>query len=242
MSGAGFHVAPRRSPDASLHGVVAILPVGSTEAHGPHLPIDTDVRIAVTMAERAAARWGRPAMVLPSIPYGVTRFARNFPGTLSVSADTVTGMIADVLIACHEAGAAGLAIANAHFEPAHIAAIFAACARVEATIAVPVWFPNVGSRRNAARLRAAVLDGHSGVYETSLMLAIAPELVHGQAFLPAVAASLADGIAAGATCFEEAGGPSAYFGSPALATAAIGDALLDELADMLIEASARTHL
>lgn len=231
------HHGEELSPDASLRGKVVILPIGSTEAHGPHLPLDTDVRIAVAMAERAAAKWDRPAVVLPAIPYGVTQFARNFPGTISISAETVSGLIRQVLNGAAAAGASGLAIANAHFEPAHVAAIFAGIADVEADRGIKVWFPNVGSRRNAARLRAAALDGHSGLYETSLLLAIAPHLVRGHASLPPVAASLADGIAAGATCFEEAGGPDAYFGTPALATAAIGVALLEELADMLIEAS-----
>ena len=56
------------------------------------------------------------------------------------------------------------------------------------------------------------------------------------ASLPENPASLADGILAGATCFEEAGGPRAYFGAPARATADLGERLLDELAAMLVEA------
>lgn len=223
----------QRSPTARLAGRVVILPTGSTEAHGPHLPLDTDVRIAVGVAERVAARVD--GVVLPPIPYGVTRFARNFPGTLSVSADVVTGMVADVLRSAHEAGARALLISNAHFEPAHVDALFAAVARLKGE-GIPVVFPHLGSRRNASRLRAAALDGHSGIYETSLVLALAPELVVGQAVLVDNPADLAAGIVAGATCFEEAGGPAAYFGRPAAASAAIGDALLDELATILVEA------
>jgi creatinine amidohydrolase len=231
----------RVSPEGSLEGAVAILPTGACEAHGPHLPLDSDVRIATGMAERAAARiraTGRSAWVLPPLTYGVTQFARNFPGTLTISAETLTALAAEVLEAAHAAGASGLAIANAHLEPANVDALFAACARVQSRTGARVAFPHPGSRRNAARLAAAAapLDGHSGVYETSLLLALAPGLVRDPSRLPENPASLADGIVSGATCFEEAGGPRAYFGDPARASAALGERLLDELAAMLCEA------
>ncbi len=228
------------SPDVSLEGAVALLPTGACEAHGPHLPLDTDVRIAVGMAERAASRLraeGQPAWVLPPVTYGVTRFARNFGGTLTISAETMVALVAEILESAHAAGATGLAICNAHLEPANVDALFAAASRVHARTGIKVVFPNVGSRRNAERLAAAAaaVDGHSGTYETSLVLALAPDLVRGHRDLPANDASLAEGILTGATCFEEAGGPRAYFGAPARATEAIGERLLDELAAMVVE-------
>ncbi|MEN9786573.1 MAG: hypothetical protein RLZZ299_1837 [Pseudomonadota bacterium] len=236
------HVMSRDvSPEASLAGAVAILPTGACEAHGPHLPLDTDVRIACAMAERAAARLsatGRPARVLPPVAYGVTRFARNFPGTIGISPATMTALVAEILEAAHAAGATGLAIANGHLEPANLDALFAASRRVEGSTGRVVAMPNAGSRRNAARLAAAAapVDGHAGIYETSLVLAVAPHLVRDHASLPDNPADLGAGILAGATCFEDAGGPRAYFGQPAHATAALGDRLLEELAAMLVEA------
>jgi creatinine amidohydrolase len=235
------HLGSLVSPVGSLEGVVALLPCGACEAHGPHLPLDTDVRIATAMAERAAERLvatGRRAVVLPPVTYGVTRFARNFPGTLTVSADTMTALVAEVLESALASGASAVGIANAHLEPANIDALFAACRRAQDSSARAVAFPNPGSRRNAERLAraAAPLDGHSGIYETSIMLAVSPDLVVGHADLPDNPASLADGIIHGATCFEEAGGPRAYFGAPARASAALGERLLDELGAMLAEA------
>ncbi len=234
----GSHLGPRRFPQAGLLGRVAILPTGACEAHGPHLPIDTDVRIAVAMAERAAARLD--ARVLPPVTYGVTRFARNFPGTLGVSPAVMTALVAEVLVAAADAGASRLGIANAHLEPANVDALFEACAQVKSRTGLTVAFPHVGSRRNAERLAkaAAPLDGHSGIYETSLMLAIAPRTVVGHRRLPDVAADLGAGIVAGATCFEEAGGPQAYFGTPARATPELGERLLEELGAILVEALA----
>ena len=106
----------RRFPTASLVGRPAILPTGACEAHGPHLPLDTDVRIAEAMAKNAAARCG--GVVLPAIPYGVARFARNFPGTLTLSPATMTAIVADVLLAAHEAGRAAKAAEAAAAEGA----------------------------------------------------------------------------------------------------------------------------
>ena len=239
------HLGPRTSPSAGLRGAVAILPCGACEAHGPHLPLDTDVRIAVAMAERAADRLaarGVRAVVLPPVAYGVTRYARNFEGTLGLSAETTTAVVAELLEAAIGAGAVGVGVANAHLEPANLDALFAACARVNARTGVTVALPNPGSRRGSARLaaRAAAVDGHAGEYETSLMLAIAPTLVVGHATLPDNGADLGEGMLGGATCFEEAGGPDAYFGRPAAARAEVGAALLDELAAMLDEAVVRT--
>lgn len=230
-----------RSPEARLQGAWVILPVGSCEVHGPHLPLDLDVRIAEGMAQRAAKRLehhGIRTLVLPPLPYGVTRFGRNFDGTLSIPAEVVAGFVTEVLCSAVLSGAAGVGIANGHLEPAHVEALFAACARVRERAGMPVAFPHVGSRRHAERLAARVtaLDGHAGRYETSLALALAPELVGDHGALPEVGASLAAGIVAGASSFEEAGGPDAYFGAPARASAEEGNALLDELGAMLAEA------
>lgn len=234
-SSSALHLGVRRFPTAALAGRPAILPTGACEAHGPHLPLDTDVRIATAMAERGAARSG--GFVLPAIPYGVTEFGRNFPGTLGVSAAVMSAMVAEVLLAAHAAGASGLAIANAHLEPANLAALFEACRIVKARSGIDVCFPNIGSRRNSERLArvATAVDGHSGRFETSLMLAIAPRLVVGHRALPEVTADLGAGIVAGATSFEEAGGPRAYFGAPSVATAEMGERLLDELGALLAE-------
>jgi creatinine amidohydrolase len=223
-----------RTGDAALRGRVALLPTGACEVHGPHLPLDTDVRIAVAVAERAAERLD--GWVLPAIPYGVAQFGRNFEGTLSVTPGTMRALVAEVLVAAQQRGATKLAIVNAHFEPANVDALFAACAEVEARVGLRPVFPNFASKRMSGRLRAAPFDGHSGIYETSLMLAIAPELVRGQQALAPVVPSLAEGIAGGASSFEEAGGPAAYFGDPARATAEIGRALIEELAEMVVEA------
>ena len=71
-----------------------ILPVGSVEEHGPHLPLGTDACHALEVAHRAAAL--RPVLVAPPVFYGICRSTREHPGTISLSGDTLRGLIRDL--------------------------------------------------------------------------------------------------------------------------------------------------
>ena len=78
---------------------VAILPTGALEAHGPHLPLGTDVIIAEAMARRAAEKLsarGYHAVLLPPLEYTAAEFAAAFPGTVSLRPSTVTALVVDV--------------------------------------------------------------------------------------------------------------------------------------------------
>jgi creatinine amidohydrolase len=220
-----------------------ILPVGSTEAHGPHLPLSTDVIIAEEMALRAARRLaarGAMALVLPPVAYSVTDFSAGFAGSVSIAAETATALVHDVLRALIQQDFTRLAIANAHLEPAHIATLRAACAAIKTETGVEVAFPDVTRRRWALLLTAEFQSGacHAGQYESSLVLHARPELVRDAArlSLEPKLISLSQAIRAGATRFTEIGGDQAYFGSPAAATSTEGDRVFDVLADMLVTA------
>jgi len=86
---------------------VALVPVGSVEPHGPHLPLATDTLISEAAAERAASLLGREglsAFVAPAVPYGVTRFAEGFAGAISVPAAALTAFVRAVIEGYLEAG------------------------------------------------------------------------------------------------------------------------------------------
>ena len=71
---------------------IVVIPLGSCEQHGPHLPLDTDVTIALAQARRAAERLTRrgvAALVLPAIPFGVTHFTNGFAGWITLKPATL---------------------------------------------------------------------------------------------------------------------------------------------------------
>ena len=228
---------------AAEAGAVAFLPAGATEAHGPHLPLSTDVIISETAALRAARRLmndGVPAVVLPPLSYAVTEFAADFGGTISLSLETATLLARDVIIGAHRAGFCGVVICNAHLEPGNLAALKSAVAAAEER-GLRAVFPDVTRKPHALRLGDEFKSGacHAGSYETSLVLAADPFMVHDEIAhgLEPNPNSLSDAIRAGKTSFLEAGGPRAYFGYPADASAAEGEALYAELSDVFASAA-----
>lgn len=227
--------------DLDLGDVVAILPVGAVEAHGPHLPLGTDVVIAVGMARacgEALAEAGGTAVILPPLAYTAAGFARDFPGTVDADAGAVTALLRSVMASLAAHGFGTLAVANAHLDPAHLASLRAACAAPPEGLAVA--FVDLTRRAAAARLTEEFRTGacHAGRFEGSVVRAEAPHLYR-EAVAAGLApnpASLSEAIGAGHTSFAEAGGAEAYFGWPAEATAAEGRATVRTLGALLVEA------
>jgi creatinine amidohydrolase len=222
---------------------VALLPVGSVEAHGPHLPLGTDTLIAQAAAQAAATRLqghGIAALLLPAMPYAAAPFAASFTGTISVSPSAYAALIADIAAEVHRHGFAALVLVNAHLDPAHLEALRSAAALADDRGAGPVVFPDLTRRALAARLSDEFRSGscHAGSFEGSVVMALRPELVHDEVrqALPPVTASLVTAIRAGARTFEEAGGPRAYFGRPAEATAEEGRATVQTLGELVADA------
>ena len=231
--------------DSAGPRAVAVLPVGATEAHGPHLPLETDVIIAEAMAraggERLRAR-GVSAVVLPPLAYTTAAFAEGFAGTISLRPDTVTATIAGIAASLARHGWRALAIANAHLDPAHLASLHEAAAAVRRDLPLRVAFPDLTTKPWALRLGEEFRSGacHAGRFEGSVVLAERPELVRREAMagLPDNPASLSRAIRDGKRSFEDAGGARAYFGFPAQATAEEGRALIEVLGAILDEAVA----
>lgn len=222
---------------------VALLPVGAVEAHGPHLPLSTDVVIARAMAEAAARRLagrGFTALLLPPFSYTAAPFAAAFAGTLSMRPETVESLLEDLAAALAASGVPLLGIANSHLDPAHLGALHAAAASIRRHGRIAVAFPDLTRKPWALRLGEEFKSGacHAGRFEGSVVLAAAPHLVREEARrdLAPNPASLSRAIRAGKASFEESGGPAAYFGDPAAASAEEGRETIETLGAILEEA------
>ena len=224
---------------------IVVLPVGAIEAHGPHLPLDTDVVIATAMARDGARklvahRGGRTVLILPELAYTAASFAAAFPGTLSISGITVTAIIVDLARSLTEHGFQLLAIANAHLDPEHLTALHEAVKLARADRLLPIVFPDLTRRPWGSRLGEEFKSGacHAGQFETSIVLREKTDAVRDEVrqSLTPNPQSLSEAIKLGKRTFEEAGGPRAYFGDPAAASAEEGARLVAALGSILEEA------
>ena len=243
--------SPRRLGDLTTEeaaralraGTVLLLPIGSLEAHGPHLPLETDVIIAVETARRAgnalAAR-GIPALLLPPLAYATAECARAFPGTVSAPPESLTAQVGAIARALAPAGGPLLCLVNSHLEPAHLRALRAAVSDAEGS-GCGVVFPDQTRRPHVEALGEEFRQGggHAGGYETSLVLAAGGRVDETvRRGLDPNPADLAAALRSGPADFRALGGERAYFGDPAAASREEGDRLYALLAAMIAETAA----
>ena len=222
---------------------VLLLPVDAVEPHGPHAPLSTDPLISAGMCRRAVRRLdGDPAvraLVLPAIPYGVTRFAAGFPGAVGIGPETLHALLVDVCNGLVGQGLRWIVVVNNHFEPGHVEAVRRAVATVHERTGVRIGHLDLTRRRNAERLTEEFRSAscHAGQYETSLVLADRPDLVDTErmAELAPLPVDMVAAMAAGQGDFVAMGMAGAYCGAPAAATAAEGAATFEVLTDLLVE-------
>lgn len=192
-----------------------VVPLGSLEQHGPHLPMDTDLRIAVAVADRACA--DRPGVALaPGIPIGASGEHAGFPGTLSVGTDALATYLLE--LGRHAARDwPAMLLVNAH--GGNASAVTTAVGRLRY------------EGRTASAWHAAIpgADAHAGRTETSLMLAVAPDTVRPEAAAPGATAPIADLMPRLRTEGVRAVSENGVLGDPAGATAEEGERLLTDL-------------
>jgi creatinine amidohydrolase len=215
---------------------VALLPVGAIEAHGPHLPVTADSIIATEMAKRGAAKLkehGVHALILPPVSFTVADFGADFAGTISLPAETATALLRDVCLSLSKKFRA-VAIANMHLEPRHIESLKAAVEQANKAGASVCW-ADITKKRWVENLGDAFKQGdHGGAFETSLVMAAAPDMVREREriSLPPMD-GLMPALKKGAKTFAEAGGEDAYFGDPTAASAEDGENYYEALAEIL---------
>ncbi len=159
-----------------------ILPVGTTEEHGPHLPVDTDARIAEAYGERLAAALAPeiPVLLMDTIRYGYSmKIMRQWPGTIVVRSRVFMDLIFDICRSVLDMGFDKLVILDCH---GHHAGALNAVSRELCDAcdkAIAIISPARLSREAFNAVRTSPQGGaiHAGEWETSLVLHISPEVV-----------------------------------------------------------------
>ncbi len=207
---------------------VVVIPVGSTEQHGPHLPMDTDTRIASAVARAVIAGLAQPDstnsgagseasyLLAPAIAYGASGEHEAFPGTISIGAEALEHLLLEFgRSASNWAGR--LVFVNGH--GGNVGALAAAVRRLRAEGRDAGWC--------SCSVRGG--DAHAGHTETSVLLYISPSDVRIEASRPGNSAPLAELMPSmrrgGVAAVSEVG----VLGDPTTATAADGARLFDEM-------------
>jgi mycofactocin precursor peptide peptidase len=203
------------SPEVGPDPLVLVLPIGSCEQHGPHLPLDTDTRIAAAVA--AAVVRERPGLVAGDpFPYGASGEHAGFPGTVSLGASALTQSLVELARSLGPEFA-GVAVLSWHGGNREAVETAVAAIRREGRRALGV-FPTASG------------DAHAGRTETSLMLALAPEAVRLDRAAAGDTRPLARLLPALRASGVRAVSPGGVLGDPAGATAEEGRQLLATLA------------
>jgi creatinine amidohydrolase len=224
---------------------VAVLPVAAIEQHGPHLPLDVDARIARAMLDAALERTaaGTTVLVLPEQPVGKSDEHLAFPGTLTLSTDTLARLWFELGESVHRAGVRKLVIVNAHGGQGHVARIVAQDLRVRlgmvAVVANTYGFGEPDGLFPEEERRHGI---HGGAHETSLMLHLAPDAVRRERIADFTPASRALEARARALRFHGNGAlawaaqdlhPEGACGDARLASAQAGAAIVAHVAPRL---------
>ena len=157
-----------------------LVPFGSTEEHGSHLPLDTDTLHAIEVSRRLAET--RDIFVAPPVHYGVCRSTSEHPGTISISTETLKALTIDIVTGLYRQGLRNFILLSGHAGGTHMAALTDAGEKLlqlfpEARIAVLTEFMLVA--KTGRQLIETEGDSHAGEIETSRILHSHPHLVKG---------------------------------------------------------------
>jgi creatinine amidohydrolase len=240
------HMTQMEVADAIRAGRAVILPTGATEAHGPHMPTDTDTHQVEHIAWLLAQRLN--ALVSPPVAYGISKTFEFFPGTISLSIPTYQAMLFEIGAALVRQGFRHLIILNGN-RPNGTANDAVARHLVDEldtehelkVSAVSYWEP-AAARVHSLRKSVPGGMGHGCEFETSFQLATRPELVKMDRLAGAKYGPVGWDLVAPtnptrtyAKRPRPAAGHAAIFGDPTPATPDAGRAFIDAVVDALEE-------
>jgi creatinine amidohydrolase len=163
---------------------VVLLPFGTVEDHGPHLPLNTDNVIVEAICLDAARRAPGEMLVMPVVAYGLDEHHMDFPGTVTVDMQTLLAFVADVAMSPARHGFSHVLIVNGHGSNASIAELAARRVVLQTGIVCGAMSPNAAidpalAEPTLSEMRRSGPGGvaHAGEYETAMMLHLRPDLV-----------------------------------------------------------------
>jgi creatinine amidohydrolase len=217
---------------------IVILPIGSTEQHGPHLPVQVDSLLVAEVARRAAERMkDLPVMVMPVVWTGLAEHHMNLGGTITLDFATFHALLRQICLSLTRQGVRRIALLNGHGGNIAAFQVLASelAAEIPGVVAVATYFL-LAQERFAPLLERQDGVRHACEAETSMTLALRPDLVD-TAMMAAVEAP-AEGLSSDG--FHrwrpiEYWSSSGVIGFPAYATADKGEKLLQAAADVVAE-------
>ena len=164
--------------DARARGAVVVVPVGSIEQHGPHLPLDVDISVPYHLAVRAAVRCtDLPVLVAPPVTFGVAHYKMGEPGTISLRLETFLALLCDVARSVWQNGFRRIILLNGDGGNIHLVGAAAVTLSEEDVWTIPLTYWQMVPHELASWSEAdAGSIGHAGEWETSLQLALRSEL------------------------------------------------------------------
>ena len=226
---------------------VTVLPVGAIEQHGPHLPVAVDTCLNEAIVRRALELMpaGLPVLVLPTTAVGKSNEHIDFPGTLTLSAETLGRVWYEIGASVRRAGVRKLLLFNSHGGQPQVMQIAARELRIyqQMLVVAANWY-SWGLPEglfDAAEVRHGI---HAGQVETAMMLAVRPDLVDMAAAVDFVPVTVADDVdyprlralgAAGLGWQTQDLHRQGACGDATKATADAGRAVLDHAARSLVE-------
>jgi creatinine amidohydrolase len=161
---------------------VAVIPVATLEDHGPHLPIDTDVRLTWEICRRAAKAAADEIVLLPIVPHGYSPHHMDFPGPITINWDTFTSYLVDIGTSLARHGFTRMLYVNGHGSNQNLVETAARLVNVEhpgVLAAASFYLAGAESARVIEEVRESEQGGmaHACELETSIYLAIDPDAV-----------------------------------------------------------------